>query len=482
MRKKLIITILASILITTQAITAWAAEPTNETQPPHIMLDGMLVHLNHEAVLLDGRTMIDVRDAALFTGHLGLTSGDISALTAEYNGRSIFSLREAVTAANLQISWQPQMNLIQISSNNPNHSILPHQRQRPQADTIMSMGEALERINDRDNNLIAIEDNRIFIEREQRQVRDALNDNNIRGRSRNYTMPEVQLLRTREMLSNQLAAMDYNIRMIKEGNEMLLRSNLAAIERARLDIIMLEAQKALEENILTLTGLRHSLGLASDTELRDAEQSMARIRSNLEAQRLTLADNNLALNNLLGLSAATNLAITGLTWQAAGPGNLENHIEAVLDEAPTVALRQLDLNYALYMQFSYDRLLLRDEQEDYYRYRGRRQDSSTVIELRNEVNLAGRNLDNARDNIERQIRSAYNNLSQLAERQAMIEADLAAAIQDYVETAVLYMAGLATRIELQGAELAILSQEIALEHVMINSNMAMLSYEMPHLN
>ena len=101
--------------------------------------------------------------------------------------------------------------------------------------------------------------------------------------------------------------------------------------------------------------------------------------------------------------------------------------------------------------------------------------------MRNDIISADRALANARDNLESRIRSMHNDIEALREQQAVSQNDLSAAIEDYQETALRYMSGMGTWLELERAKLAILNHEIALARHEINLAMLTLLYQRPYL-
>ena len=471
MRKKIYAVVLAGILVFAQSAVVMA-------RPVHVALDGFLLNLRHGAVVVDGRTMVDITDAVEIFGEasvLGITATDI-------NGRTMVPVRDAANISRLAISWDDENGLVRLSSANPDYGLLDR-GDIGQATVTMSYNEALERINSRDARLLAMEENMIIIEREQREINDYLSDNNIRGRDRrSYTVPEVRMLRAREAMRNQIKSLEINAGLIREGNEMQLRNILADIERVTPDIALIERQLAVEEQNLVIIELMYNLGMESETGLRDARSGLGRTRTNLENLRTSLENHRLALNAFLGVASYETVKITDLSWDFGNRATLNTHITNQMATAPNLTLLQMDLDYAEYVFFSYDVLLKRDEQDGYYRYRGHRQDASVVIEMRNDINAATRALNDAQDNLERRIRSLYNDIEALREQQRIAQNDLTNAIEDYREVMLRYMTGMATWLELERAKLAILNHEAAIARHNINLGMLTLLYQRPYLN
>jgi len=471
MKKKIYAGVLTGILVLAQAVTVFA------NRPVHVALDGFLQELSHGASLIDGRSMIDAEDAEALFGDLVLR---IDATGVD--GRDMLPIRDVANIMSLDIIWDDENSLVRLSSANADYSLLPQMASGIQPTISMTYQAALNLINDRDARLIAMEENMIILEREQREIDDYLSDNSIRGRARrNYTVAEVQVLRAREALRNQQQVLEINEGLIRAGNELQLRNALADIGRTQLDIVLLERQLLLEERSTAIVELMHELGMETDAAQRDARASLERTRTNLENLQTAQGSNRLTLNTLLGLSATAIVEIQGISWTIAARTPLEGHVATQLANAPNLALLQLDLDFAEYIYFSYDVLLKSSEQEDDYRYRGRRQDASIVIEMRNDISAAERALENATNTLESRIRSLHNDIEALLEQQAIAQGDLAVAIENYQEAMLRYMTGMGTWLELERAKLAILNHEITLARLEINLGMLTLLYQRPYL-
>ena len=472
MKKRIYAAALAGILVLAQAVTAFAGRPI------HVTLDGFLLDMGQGAVVVDGQVKIEARVAAEIFGD------DVLRLTpVEIDGREMLPALSIAGQFMLRANWDEDMGILRLSSEHPDYSLLA--RVPDAAATVeMSFTDAMERINSRDARLLAMEENRIFIEREEREINEYLRDNNIRGlgNRRTYTMIEVQMLRAREAVRNQQQTLEINEGLIRAGNEMQLRAALADVARARLDITLMEHQLALEERNIVLVELLHSLGMESAAGARDAQNSLARTRTNLENLRILLDNSHLTLNRLLGLPAYEIVKIYDISREFGEEPTLQNHLDNMLANAPNLALLRLDLSFAQFVYHSYDVLLLRDYLADDYRYRGRRQYASIVIEMRNDINAATRALNNARDNLENRIRGLHNDIEALREQQGIAQRDLANAIEDYQDVMLRYITGMATWLEMERAKLVILNHEIALARHEVNLGMLMLLYQRPYLN
>ena len=470
MRKKIYALALAGVLVLAQATTVFA------NRQAHVALDGFLLNLDSPAVVMDGRTMIDAEDLANIFGDAVL---QVEAV--EIDGRNMLPVRDLASVMSFDISWDDENSLVRLSSANPDYSLLS--QVPPVQPTIrMTFQAALNHINDRDARLLAMEENRIIIEREQRALDDYLRHNRIHGVGRRaYSMRQVQVLRAREAVRNQMEALEISEGLLQRGNELQLRNALAEIARTELDIVLLERQLALEERNVTIVELMHSLGMEGDAAVRDARAALERTGTNLDNLHSALSSNRVSLNTMLHQSAAAVVEIQGLSWGIAR-SPLEGHVAIQRANAPNIALLQLELDYAEYVYFSYDFLLRHSDQARDYHYRGRPQDASVVIAMRNDISAAERALSNAQDTLEIRIRSLYNDIAALLEQRIVSQNDLVNAIEDYQKAMLRYMTGMGTWLELERAMLAILSHEVALARHEINLGMLSFIYQHPYLN
>ena len=452
MRKRILVAALVGLMILGQAVAAYG-------RPVHVVVDGFLAPMEHEAQLLDGRTMVDADEVYQLFGWRPWASEENGGV--ELDGRLLVPIRYVADRLGLELDWDSASNMATLRTGGPMLSVLGAMARDADAEEI-SFDAALEMINERDERLESIEVGRIAYERQMRQSDDLLrqvfpgrNINQL-GRNRDhYSRFQIEVLILREQMLTQEEIMDINEQMLREGNELILRNAVASVRRTGLDIIMLEEQLRLEEANIELVELMHELGMENDARLRDARQSIDRSRNNLDGLRTQLVDNRNALNNLLGLPISQAIVITDVQWDTQMPEDLQGHIETMTVDAPTMRLRQIELDLALFNQRAHEQLLFVDDRDMYYTSNhGRRQDSTAVIERRNAINIAEAQLSNAQDGLERQIRASHGNILQLQEQVAAARTDLESAGADYHEAMLRYMTGMISRAELDAAKVA----------------------------
>jgi len=499
----------------------FASNRTNERVS--ITLNGILQHLDYGAALIDGVIMIDSEDLSeiigadyvanydsnnvnmelrgmFFRGQVGerqailyRTPQELSVAPILIDGRIWVPMRDIIETFNIGIEWDSDLRLVRLDTGLPNYSFLAAidanlAAERIQGETI-EYEDAIELMNERSAAIIEMQENMIFLEREQRALNEQFDDHmeNVRETRNNENSPlEVELFRARRQLNNRFRTLELNEIMIIDSNEIQLRNLLANQERIRLDILMLEEQIAFEKEQLILAELRHSLGLESDAEIRSTRSSIERNNINLENLIISQRENRLAQNLLLGFPADALITIIGYEPIGYAELNLQENLRHQLQNAPNIRMRAIDLDNVWYIQHSYWVMLDEDfHEEDYVfteRNRERTQEPNIVIEMRNNVNSAERALEDAQDAMERNIRSTYTNLLQLEENRNAAHIDLDNAVQDYRDAITRYLAGMATYFEVNRARLGIVSAEIALARIIINFDMTYFQFNNPHLN
>ena len=506
--KKFFVPMLAVVLALVMAMVVQAEIRVN------IVLDGTLRNLQHGAAIIDNVPMIDAEDlinllggtlqttentvrlesrGMLFRGYVGqrevlANQNWVQASSAPMvrNGRIWVPLQDAAEALNITANWEPDLRLMRLTTR-PMRYALPFARPPAREDAI-SYADAIARMNEQNTTLITITENIILLEREQRALDDIIYELEItESRNNENTMMEVRLLRLRRQIQNQFRIFDVNEQIISDSNEIQLRNMLANRERIALDIRQLEESIYFEQRALLLALLRYDLGLESDAEIRALTNSIERSKINLENLLISREDNRVALNLLLGFEPEVFLYIDGIEPISFAELNLARQIAHAQENAPTVQLRLIELDTATFMYRSYTVMLREESQAPDYIYEDRRgrehtQDSSILIQLRNDVNAATRALEDTRDGLERNLRSTYSSLRQLEENRNSAMLELERALQEHDDAIIRYLSGVSTYFEVSRTRLAIISAEITLKRIEINFDMLYFQFNNPHLN
>lgn len=350
-------------------------------------------------------------------------------------------------------------------------------------DLVIDFEYALQRVNDRDIRLGTMENNRIILTRELRELNDAIRDADIRGISRSrYTMQEIEMLRSRRFMQNQLRSMDINEDMITLGNEMILKNTLANIETNRLDTLLLMAQIALKERNLAVAKLMYSLGLESSVELRNMENSLVRLQLNLESLKNVRDELLLNLNNMLGFLANDSVSVSYDFGASQSLPELQTQLDYNLINLPNIELLQMDLEYAQFRQHSYEFLLRNNERSQDYLYRGQRYKSSNSIELQDGVDTALQAITLQKENLELSMRTIHGNLVNLNENLRAQRLELQHALTDYEDVLVKYQAGLSAELELFSALLNVIVAELDVLRSQINYSNLLFNFDNPHIS
>jgi hypothetical protein len=256
-------------------------------------------------------------------------------------------------------------------------------------------------------------------------------------------------------LDKQMDSLRLNREIILAGVEMSLINSLITIASHEWDMALLEATIALNEENLTRTALRHEFGLASDNDLRTAEQALAQNRTNLENLLITLSGEKQALNKILQLPLDDEIVVE---WERAsfdGPEDAEalnTYIAQQFETAPTILQKQINAD------------IKKDNWDDYRRLnRNLRRDDSQNNKLKNEYEQAQRELNDAKLALEAAIRKGSQNIDQLTTREQTLAVDAQKAADQLNTLQAHHKAGLVTQYEINQVLLAIQNAEIALE-------------------
>ena len=101
--------------------------------------------------------------------------------------------------------------------------------------------------------------------------------------------------------------------------------------------------------------------------------------------------------------------------------------------------------------------------------------------VRNDYNTAARALEDGRDTLEKNIRSTYHNIQQLALKDKQLKLDVEQAVTDYNSAVSSYNAGMATEFQVKQARLGVLNAEKAVEDNKLNYIMLTATFEKPYL-
>jgi len=267
---------------------------------------------------------------------------------------------------------------------------------------------------------------------------------------RSGTAAEAEVIRIERQIGD-LSASISNMRAIQEMTravtEFSMRNSITAINNMVLDIELLEATLAHEQVTVDNLELRHRAGLVSESDLRAAQLGLQQRETNLAALTVSLETERQNLNRILQRPVTGNFYVAFEREIIELPADLNRHISRVAHRQPNIRQRDNTLNRARSAQDDRDVPIGSAEHRS-------RERAVTQAERERTESLRA---------MEAEIRSLYNNITMLMHTSESLEIDLQRA-KERLETVELnYQTGLATRFDVEGARLAVLGNEIALE-------------------
>ncbi len=254
------------------------------------------------------------------------------------------------------------------------------------------------------------------------------------------------VLRQEKSVRNQISNVDVNKQMIADGNEYMLRSYVTNINGYALDIQSMEAKIELSKLNKNNVALKQSIGLVSDTDLKLAELALEQDIANLNSLKLMLKSEREALNHLLGYTASRDVYVVyEPTVTPLIIDDLNQHIRLKIEKDPSIYLKKQAVDEASYKITT-------------------AKDISSESELQNENNLkkAKRDYEDAKTAMDKEMRSTYNSIKQLEQKQKLLELDIKKAVNDYNNALASYEAGNITLYNVNMARLGILQAETAM--------------------
>jgi hypothetical protein len=264
-------------------------------------------------------------------------------------------------------------------------------------------------------------------------------------------------------LERQMESLELNRVLIQAGTELSLRNILVTLANLEMDKTLIESTLALNEENLRRVTVRREFGLASDNDLRAAEQVLEQTKMNIGAMLITQTNETQNLSKLLQLPLEDEVMVEWERDLIGFPEDLTVFIQNQTAGAPTI--KQKELNYTT-----------KKASRDLYK-----NDDDRKLALQSEYNQALRELNDAKHSLEAVIRTSNQNAEQLRQRDEALRMDLEKATNQKETVRAHLNAGLVTLYELEQAALAILNAETAIEKNMNQLWLLQFSFMHPYL-
>lgn len=513
MKKNKIAAVLLLAAVT--AASSFGAVAAYEPADIYITLDGLLKKSEAQPIIVDGYTMVSLREISELLGaeinwnpdtkvakvqmsnryvemKVGEKTANINYQKVEMpvapiidNDRVMVPLRFISEEYRLNVNWDEDKRLVDIVSGKEAYSVL---EARPEVDlgedgVEMTFGEAVKQINSIDTSLKNIDDTLVVLKRNKKDLDDYITDyiGNINsGLSKVYDEKQIEQFRKQRTLNNSIKTVETNALIIKASNVLQLQSALTEIEKTELDIFLLKEKMKLDETNLSNMQLKLSLGLETQSNITSLENSMAKDKITVNTLEIKQNNNNLTLNKLLGVDASKKVRITDVDQNTREyEDNIELFVKEQLKSAPTITLKEIDLDNATWVKTTYYELLwqfMREEKtED-------NEDPMVVIEMENDIATAQRALDDAKRTLEQKIRTNYNSIKQLEQSYDSLKVDYEIAKNSYKQVVMNYVTGYATIFDVEQAQFGLLNAEVNLLTNRINYRITVENFKASYLS
>lgn len=403
------------------------------------------------------------------------------------DGHVYVPVRFVSDAFGCDLKWYSESRTIDIYTGDHKYIMLDVTPDITEDTRILSYDEALKMAVDKSSDLKALEDSVDYLKKMRTDLGDLvwsldqqqhiINSNlfNLSQQTNEILAAQLELqtnvenvivaARNIKNVEIQQSMVSVNEEMVKDGVELALKSYVNNIRSTQTQIDLLEASIEVgEENIKNLE-LKNKLGYESDYNLSTAKTTQENNKNNLEVLKLNLANEKQALKTLLGIDASEDVYVESETSFNKLQGvDLEKYVDSKREKDPSIKTLKNNLTLAEYKERT-----------------NAAYSSENKIGVRNEVNSAQRALADGKDNLEKGIRSAYNNLKQLEENNEMLLRSVEQSKSDYNSVVASYKSGMATAYQVRQAKLGILSAEKAVEDNAMQYDLLAFTFDRPYL-
>ncbi|MCL2873516.1 MAG: stalk domain-containing protein [Defluviitaleaceae bacterium] len=265
--------------------------------------------------------------------------------------------------------------------------------------------------------------------------------------------------------SNALRSRRETEQMIADASEFMVLTYLTNINNNAMDLQLLELRAVQSERNRDFTSLRRDLGMASDENLRTAELSLRQDRASLTALNSALQTERENLNRMLRFPISRDLVVT------FEPEIVPVYVQNINDHARRIIADDVNIR-SRRVEAEAARARLSS-----LRNLGGEVRSADERALRDTINA----YDRAVEELDRNIRNTYNTLKQLEERHDILMTDLVTANNQYRISTANFEIGNITEYDLYMVRMAVLNAEIAIVRNTFQHYNLRFLFERPHL-
>lgn len=270
------------------------------------------------------------------------------------------------------------------------------------------------------------------------------------------------LLQSKDSITDALDLEDASIQVVEEGLEIGLISALNTYETSKINYLLAEDAIKLQKVNLDNAKIKYSVGMISESAVKDAENQYEQLLITLDSLETVLNSSRRAINIAMGINPLYDTHVeydSSISQEDYNNINLKLVVSDASTNSLTIKQAENSVNQA-------------ERACHYY--------ESTSDQREKEVNLkiAKTNLLQAKRDVESNVRSSYDNLTQLVNNDRTLRVKEEDAINQYNNAVVSYNVGYITMYELRAAELAVTRAKCDI--VQNELNYSALIYQLQH--
>ncbi len=374
------------------------------------------------------------------------------------DGTTYVGLRTICEALGMKVNWEEAKNNISIDTNQKGYIYLVEE---DSAGKKITQEDAFKIAKQNNSNIKNLNDNIEY-------TKDVINNLGDKIVGLDYYNPAVeQILQNMNELNGQIEDSDLNKKIMEDGIEFSIISSAYAIKATKLNIMLIEKSIELSEKNLEAMELKYKYGMISENELKQAKDNLKTNKDNLENLKASLETQKKNLANIIGTSEEANIDIV-----------LESDFSKIDNiKLDSYILRQKEGDLSI--QILKKQLKRIEDKKENYSHNATDEEKQ---KLDNDIKATQRKITDAQNNMENKIRTSYDNLVNLREKDKKLKIDLQKSKDDYNKTVANYINGNATLNNVYQAEFNILNIEKQIEENKNSFSLAYYTFNKPYLN
>ncbi len=369
-----------------------------------------------------------------------------------------------------QVQWSKTDQILNINTVNKDENINISNLETIQYENDLLIDQAIEKATKRNSQLKSLNATLNLIEKE----RDRLNKNfgnlvtNPPNNSTYYPDSIRENSSTVRSLNKTLEDLPYNKEIQEDSIKLIIYNSFKTINESQNDIALLDKTIALKKQSFDQLTISKNLGMTSDYTLENAKLELDSLNDQKSMLEQGLEIEFVTLNHLIGNDPDSRYNVTfEYEYEPLEDQKLEGYIASRKASDPLVKLAENEVSLAQYNLNIYG-MTAGSYMESY------ESKQNTLAE-------ANRKLTDAKDSVEKKIRTTYGSIKQLETNIVNNSISITQAKKDYEVTLAKYNTGGATKLQLDMAELNILNAENSLIKNQNNHFLLVYRFNRPHL-